>query len=143
VAAVGGSLRAGVACGKSGALWAAAAVDLSDLVCSKCHAAARKQRGCHGGARRHDGRPLWFAGEAGESDTCPRRLVLSEPGIADAFALARAVGDRLGAEGQRIVSGRAADALAVIDDARAYRMESETKAAAAKAAAAKGGGSGK
>jgi hypothetical protein len=53
------------------------------------------------------------------------------------------VGDRLGAEGQRIVSGRAADALAVIDDARAYRMESETKAAAAKAAAAKGGGSGK
>ena len=99
-----------------------------DYDCGECPEHLRGARGCHGGSS-----PPWFAGTQYETDTCPRRHLLNNPDLVEAFSLHRACDGKPGVEGLKQLSQQAVTALAIIDDARAEKLEEDMKRAAGEA----------
>jgi hypothetical protein len=69
----------------------------------------------------------WFAGTEYESRTCPRRQVIDNPDVTTALSLWRACEGKPGVESLRILSPHATAAFAVIDAARAAKLDDERR----------------
>lgn len=78
--------------------------------------------GCHGGGSRP-----FFRGTDHETDRCPRRHVLDHPFIGDVFQLHRSTdGGHVGPGGLDLTAA-ALEALDVVNDAMAWKLEQEAK----------------
>lgn len=78
--------------------------------------------GCHGGGK-------WehFAGTEHATRRCPRRQLIDCPDVVQIFALRRDVEGLVGLDRRRRITGAAADALAVVDDAVHWKSEEDRK----------------
>lgn len=81
-------------------------------------------RGCHGG-----GRVTYFEGTPHKTTTCPRRLAMQNPDVGAAFDVWGSCEGRVGVDGLARISTHVADAMAVIDSARAARQRADLEAA--------------
>lgn len=71
----------------------------------------------------------YFAGTPYEGRTCPRRLVIEHADVGGAFDVWGSCEGRVGVDGMARISTHAAEALAVIDSARAARQRADLEAA--------------
>lgn len=70
----------------------------------------------------------YFEGTPHKTTTCPRRLAIDNPDVGAAFDVWGSCEGRVGVDGLHRISTHAADALGVIDSARAARQRADLEA---------------